>query len=61
MPLGNRRDKESRQSQRQEYKIDKINALTQKAKAVASKRKWLVILLIVGIAVFTFIKSKGIF
>lgn len=61
MPLGNRRDKESRQSQRQEYKINKINALAEKAKAVASKRKWLVILLIVGIAVFTFIKSKGIF
>ena len=61
MPLGKRRDKESRQSQRQEYKINKIQALTEKAKAVASKRKWLVILLIVGIAVFTFIKSKGIF
>ena len=50
----------SRQSDRRDYKINKINALTEKAKAVASKRKWLVILLVVGIAVFIFIKSKGI-
>jgi len=63
MPL--KRDKKakvtnSRQSDRRDYKINKINALTEKAKAVASKRKWLVILLVVGIAVFIFIKSKGI-
>ena len=50
-----------RQSDRRDYKINKINALTEKAKAVASKRKWLVILLVVGIAVFIFVKSKGIF
>ena len=50
----------SRQSDRRDYKINKIKALTEKAKAVASKRKWLVILLVVGIAVFIFIKSKGI-
>tara|TARA_Y100000401_G_C8325741_1_gene228130 strand:+ start:242 stop:430 length:189 start_codon:yes stop_codon:yes gene_type:complete len=56
-----RDDKQDKKSSRRDYKIDKINALTEKAKAVASKRKWLVILLIVGIAVFVFIKSKGIF
>ena len=54
------KDTNSRQSDRRDYKINKINALTEKAKAVASKRKWLVILLVVGIAVFIFIKSKGI-
>ena len=53
--------KETRQSSRREYKINKIAAVTEKAKAVASKRKWLVILLVVGIAVFMLIKSKGIF
>lgn len=56
-----RGDKQDKKSSRRQYKIDKIAAVTEKAKAVASKRKWLVILLIVGIAVFTFIKSKGIF
>ena len=56
-----RGDKQDKKSSRRDYKIDKINALTEKAKAVASKRKWLVILLIVGISVFVFIKSKGIF
>ena len=56
-----RDDKQDKKSSRRDYKIDKIYALTEKAKAVASKRKWLVILLIVGIAVFVFIKSKGIF
>ncbi|QDP56149.1 MAG: hypothetical protein Unbinned1524contig1001_20 [Prokaryotic dsDNA virus sp.] len=56
-----RDDKQDKKSSRRDYKIDKINAITEKAKAVASKRKWLVILLIVGIAVFVFIKSKGIF
>ena len=65
MPLGKKKnkpdDRESRQSDRRQYKIDKIAAVTEKAKAVASKRKWLVILLVVGIAVFMLIKSKGIF
>ena len=64
MPLGKRKnsdDRESRQTDRRQYKINKIAALTEKAKAVASKRKWLVILLVVGIAVFIFVKSKGIF
>ena len=64
MPLGKRKnsdDRESRQADRRQYRIDKIAAVTEKAKAVASKRKWLVILLVVGIAVFIFVKSKGIF
>ena len=65
MPLGKKKnksdDRESRQTDRRQYKIDKIAAVTEKAKAVASKRKWLVILLVVGIAVFMLIKSKGIF
>ena len=46
---------------RRQFKLDKIKAVTEKAKAVATKRKWLVILLVVGIAVFIFVKSKGIF
>ena len=64
MPLGKKKnksdDRESRQTDRRQYKIDKIAAVTEKAKAVASKRKWLVILLVVGLAVFIYIKSKGI-
>ena len=48
--------KESRQSGRREYKINKIAAVTEKAKAVASKRKWLVLLIGAGLAAFITIK-----
>ena len=51
----------SKKDSRIQFKLDKIKAVTEKAKAVATKRKWLVILLVVGIAVFIFVKSKGIF
>lgn len=51
----------TKKDSRRQFKLDKIKAVTEKAKAVATKRKWLVILLVVGIAVFMLIKSKGIF
>ena len=63
MPLGKRKNDKttsSRLADRRDYKINKIQASTEKAKAVASKRKWLVILLVVGLAVFIYIKSRGI-
>ena len=51
----------SKKDSRRQFKLDKIKAVTEKAKAVATKRKWLVILLVVGIVVFIFVKAKGIF
>lgn len=48
--------KETRQSSRREYKINKIAAVTEKAKAVATKRKWLVFLIVAGLAAFAAIK-----
>ena len=50
------KSKESRQSSRREYKINKIAAVPEKAKAVAAKRKWLVFLIVVGLAAFAAVK-----
>tara|TARA_Y100000401_G_scaffold35661_1_gene26689 strand:- start:19128 stop:19295 length:168 start_codon:yes stop_codon:yes gene_type:complete len=48
--------RETRQAGRREYKINKIAAVTEKAKAVATKRKWLVFLIVAGLAAFAAIK-----
>ena len=49
----------SKKASRQEYKLDKIDAKTEKAKAVASKRKWTAILVIAGVAAFGLFSLKG--
>ena len=48
---------ESRQNKRG-WRIDKIKATTAKAYAVATKRKWLVFMMALGIAIY-FIVSSG--
>jgi len=49
----------TKKASRQEYKLDKIDAKTEKAKAVASKRKWTAILVIAGVAAFGLFSLKG--
>jgi len=55
----NRQDKEDKTEGRRSYKLDKIKALTAKAYAVATKRKWLVYLLGLGIALYFIFSSGG--
>tara|TARA_R110002051_G_scaffold322194_1_gene412018 strand:+ start:2276 stop:2506 length:231 start_codon:yes stop_codon:yes gene_type:complete len=62
MPLfgGNKEEREKRREDKQSYRIERIKALTAKAYAVASKRKWLVYLIGLGIIVYFIISSGGL-
>ena len=55
----NRQDKEDKTEGSRSYKLDKIKALTAKAYAVATKRKWLVYLLGLGIVLYFIFSSGG--
>lgn len=56
-----RQDKEVRQKteSRRGYRLDKIKALTAKAYAVATKRKWLVFMLGLAIILYFIFSSGG--
>tara|TARA_R110000751_G_scaffold11810_3_gene41052 strand:+ start:224 stop:475 length:252 start_codon:yes stop_codon:yes gene_type:complete len=45
---------------RRDYKLDKIKALTAKATAVAKKRKWLVLMIGLGLLAYVVISKGGI-
>jgi len=45
---------------RRDYKLDKIKALTAKATAVAKKRKWLVLMIGLGLVAYVVISKGGI-
>lgn len=49
----------TKRESKQEYKIDKVNAKTERAKAVANKRKWTAILLLLGLLAFGAFSLKG--
>ena len=60
MPLfGNKEERGKRRENRQSYRIEKIKALTAKAYAVATKRKWLVFLLGLGLVIYFVVSSGG--
>ena len=44
---------------RRNYKLDKIKALTAKATAVAKKRKWLVLMIGLGLVAYMVISKGG--
>ena len=52
-------DREQKTNSRRAYRIEKIKALTAKAYAVATKRKWLVYLLGLGIIIYFIFSSGG--
>ena len=52
-----RDDKDDKKDDRRNFKLDKIAAVTEKAKAVAVKRKWLVFL--IGIALSAYLIFSG--
>jgi len=65
LPVDDRRDekKEARDKKRrakEQFKLDKIKAVTAKALAVAKKRKWLVLLIGAGIAVYMLVSSGSL-
>ena len=61
MPLfGNKEESEKKREGKQNYRIERIKALTAKAYAVAAKRKWLVYLIGLGIIVYFIISSGGL-
>tara|TARA_R110000824_G_C15222850_1_gene677705 strand:- start:3580 stop:3813 length:234 start_codon:yes stop_codon:yes gene_type:complete len=57
--FGKSEDKEERVSSRRGYRLEKIKALTAKAYAVAAKRKWLVLMMALGIAIYFIVTSGG--
>ena len=50
---------ETKRESRQDYKLDKIEAKTEKAKATATKRKWTAILLLYGLLAAGAFSIKG--
>ena len=50
---------ETKRESRQDYKLDKIEAKTEKAKAVATKRKWTALLLLLALLAFGVFSLKG--
>ena len=56
---GKAKNKEEKTTSKRDYKIDKIEALTGKALAVAKKRKWLVFLLGLGLVIYFVVTSGG--
>ena len=52
-------DKKKRTESRRSYRLEKIKALTAKFYAVAAKRKWLVLMMALGIAIYFIITSGG--
>jgi len=52
-------DRGGRKDDRRNYKLDKINAVTQKSLAVAAKRKWLVFLIGLAIVAYFLISSNA--
>ena len=44
---------ETKREGRQDYKLEKIEAKTEKAKATATKRKWTALLLLFGLLFFS--------
>ena len=58
--FGNSQNKEEKKARWRQWRIDKINALTDKFYAVASKRKWLFFMIVAVIAAYLII-FKGVF
>ena len=51
--------REEKVDSRRGYKLDKIKALTAKATAVAKKRKWLVLMIGLGLVAYLVISKGG--
>ena len=51
--------KKEKTSDRRSYRIEKIQALKEKALAVATNRKWLVFLLGLGLVIYFVVSSGG--
>jgi len=54
-----REERDKRTDKRRQWRLDKIKALTAKFYAVAAKRKWLVFMMALGIAIYFIITSGG--
>jgi len=54
-----RKDRDERVEDRRNYRLDKIAALTKKFYAVATKRKWLVFMMALGIIIYFIVTSGG--
>ena len=52
-------DRNSKRKDRRDHCIEKIKVLTDKAVAVAQKRKWLVFLIGIGLAAYFVISTGG--
>ena len=54
-----KKERDKRRAVSRQWRIDKINALTEKFYAVAAKRKWLVFMMALGIAIYFIVTSGG--
>lgn len=54
-----KRQREIKKEKRRQYRIEKINAIKEKIYAVASKRKWLFLMIVAIIAAYLIIFKGG--
>ena len=57
--FGKSEEKKKKREDRRKYRLEKIKALTAKFYAVATKRKWLVFMMALGIIIYLIITSGG--
>ncbi len=55
-----RQEKADKAKERRDFRIEKIKALTAKALAVGTKRKWLVFMIVAAIAAYLIIFKGGV-
>ena len=55
-----REERANRKTNKRSYRLEKIKALTAKFYAVAAKRKWLVFMMALGIAIYFIVSSGGL-
>lgn len=55
-----REERANRKTDKRSYRLEKIKALTAKFYAVAAKRKWLVFMMALGIAIYFIVSSGGL-
>ncbi len=57
--FGSSEERKKKREDKRKYRLEKIKALTAKFYAVAAKRKWLVLMMALGIAIYFIITSGG--
>ena len=57
--FGSSEERKKKREDKRKYRLEKIKALTAKFYAVATKRKWLVFMMALGIIIYFIVTSGG--